>query len=96
MTVSDLKLALTDKREMDCYLEVRSTQEIIDDIKAFAPIEANALRDQFAGMALPAVLEQIYLMLRESNSETSNVPHVAAVFSYEVADAMLKAREVKS
>ena len=47
------------------------------------------LRDYFAAKAMPAVLTELW----QQGEHESPIPPLAANFSYEVADAMLKARE---
>jgi len=95
MAYADIKQALTSTSNMDCYLEVTSSKEVIEDILSFIPKEAE-LRDHFAAMALQPVLAKTYRMLTDENSYVDSVPSLAAAFSYEVADAMLKVRGVKS
>lgn len=63
------------------------------------PVEVQhpgmTLRDYFAAHVLPAVATQLWVMLGQSKTQLddSSVPKLAAEFAYEVADAMLAARE---
>ena len=52
-------------------------------------IGGMTLRDYFAGKAIPVVLSQLWQM----GEHESPIPPLAAKFSYEIADAMLRARE---
>jgi hypothetical protein len=79
---NDLKNALRSTRDMDEYLEVRNTREIIDDIKASANQET--LRDQLAAQALIAVASRWQGTIGDIDDD--------ALLAYEIADAMLRAR----
>lgn len=82
MGVSDLKEAMRNTRDMDCYLEVRSTEEIIQDLSELLAGAADmaTLRDHFAGIALINFAGKI--------GSYSTI----AIASYEMADAMLAER----
>jgi hypothetical protein len=86
---SDLKNALRSKRDMDEYLEVRSTQEIIDDIKEVAGQEA--LRDQLAAQALIAVASRWQGTVGDIDADAQDR---SACIAYQIADAMLRARAI--
>ncbi len=55
------------------------------------PSSGMTLRDYFAAKAMPAVLKELW----QQGEHSSPIPPLAAKFSYEMADAMLKAKEVK-
>lgn len=54
-----------------------------------------SLRDYFAAAALPPILKQVYHALEAAGASTDDVFGIAATASYEAADALLAAREVK-
>lgn len=89
----DLKHALRSTRDMDEYLEVRSTQEIIDDINQMSAEET--LRDRFAATALPEFIRAIFAVVSSGNVTCDNddtAMSVAAEKAYAMADAMLGMR----
>jgi hypothetical protein len=86
----DLTNALRSTRNMDEYLEVRSTQEIIDDIKSCAGHET--LRDQFATAALQGHLAYSHYNESWGDYHNNGSHDGLAGRCYELADAMLKAR----
>jgi hypothetical protein len=53
--------------------------------------EGMTLRDYFAAKAMSAVLKELW----QQGEHSSPIPPLAAKFAYEMADAMLKAREAK-
>lgn len=84
----DLKNALRTTRDMDEYLEVRSSQEIIDDIKSIAMQET--LRDQFAAQALIGI--GTWIPVPSSMLTSTAAMRARADWSYQQADAMLDSR----
>lgn len=94
----DLKNALRSTRDMDEYLEIRSSQEIIDDVKSLAGQET--LRDQFAaqalasGMVKTSMTEYELVALFGRNRTGITREEMMAVDAYRIADAMLRARAV--
>jgi hypothetical protein len=56
----------------------------------YEPCGGMTLRDYFAAKAMPAVLTELW----QQGEHESPIPPLAAKFSYEVADAMLQARNV--
>lgn len=62
----------------------------------FETVGGMSLRDWFAGEAAPAILIELYERCRRENAGVENAYTIAASASYELADAMLKAREVQS
>lgn len=92
----DLKNATRSTRDMDEYLEVRSTQEIIDDIKASAGQET--LRDQFAahavagGFARETLPEYDLKALFGPDRAGIRREEIIAADAYRIADAMLARR----
>lgn len=95
MAYSDIKQALANTRDMDCYLEVTSTGEIIQDILSFIPREAE-LRDHFAAMALQSVITVTSAGQHHpvKPGDELNLRQAMARDAYELADAMLAARKV--
>lgn len=51
------------------------------------------LRDYFAAKAAPVTLEHIWKKCERESVRVDNVYDIAAVAAYEMAEAMLKARE---
>lgn len=86
MAASDLKEAMRNTRDMDCYLEARSAQEVIQDMSELlsASAEMATLRDHFAGISLINFAGKI--------GSYSTI----AIASYEMADAMLAERAKSS
>lgn len=56
-------------------------------------VNGLSIRDRFALEISPALISELYRKLADANAETDNVYDVAAIASYEFADAMLKARK---
>jgi len=83
----DLKNACRSTRDMDEYLEVRSSQEIIDDIKESANQET--LRDQFAMHALGSIPLRSWDHIADGDAA---IIAAWAKCAYAVADAMLAKR----
>lgn len=54
--------------------------------------EGLSIRDYFAGQAFPALLNELYATSIRTGKQFENVYAVAAGASYEMADAMIKAR----
>lgn len=92
----DLKNATRSTRDMDEYLEVRSSQEIIDDIKAAAGQET--LRDQFATQALAGLCANpggpFQANAQSGWTIVNCTPADVARQCYDLADAMLAERAV--
>ena len=92
----DLTNSLRSTRDMDEYLEVHSSQEIIDDIKAAAGQET--LRDQFAAAAVAGNLARTTVPeydLRAMFGQRTAIrrEEIIAADAYRIADAMLIARK---
>ena len=90
----DLKNATRSTRDMEEYLEVRSSQEIIDDIKGAAGQET--LRDQFAMAALQGHLAYSHYNESWGDYHNNGTHDGLAGRCYELTDAMLRARALPS
>jgi hypothetical protein len=58
--------------------------------------ERKTLRDEMAIAVAPSLLSKIWIVLGENGTTMDNVYEAAAIASYEVADAMLAARNVRT
>ena len=70
-----------------CEEQIRCNGEVCDTRK----FPGISIRDYFAAAALAAVLKELW----QQGEHSSPIPPLAAKFAYEMADAMLKARESK-
>ncbi len=85
--MSDISAALRSARDMDEYLELRTSLQIIQDIKdELARGPERTLRDWFAGQALAGLATLSRTSTRES------MPEDLSILAYGIADAMLAER----
>ena len=68
-----------------CEEQIRCNGEVCDTRK----FPGISIRDYFAAAVLAAVLKELW----QQGEHSSPIPPLAAKFAYEMADAMLKARE---
>jgi hypothetical protein len=100
---SDLQQALSGHAgELDAYLEVRDEHEVRADILALVS-PRETLRDKFAAKAMLAELmtcgvpgKACNALIAAAANAGRKVKAQIAFNAYEMADAMLKAREVRS
>ena len=102
MSVEELDYALTGNGQMDQYIEDHTAAEIIQDIRSAVQAPAPAkqelvtLRDRFAMSALPSLMTNLYKELEGGECPfcIDEDARTLAQDCYDMADAMLEAREV--
>lgn len=75
---------------LDAYLEIRSDTEIRDEILALMEPYQKTLRDEFAGLAMQALIAKSPF---QAEPQTFEVHEKTALGAYEYADRMMEARK---